>query len=86
MQLTHERRREMRQRVLKAGKIVFGWKNSVFDCTVRNRSAHGARLRLSTPEFVPSSFTLQIPSENIEAEAYVTNRSENELGVILKLS
>ena len=85
MQNTQERRREFRQRVLKSGKIIFGATNGIYNCTVRNRSAHGARLRMSTPEFVPNNFTLRIASENIEAEAFVTNRSADELGVYLKV-
>ena len=85
MQMTQERRREPRQRVLKSGKIVFSGMNAVYDCVVRNRSAHGARLRVAAPEFVPSSFTLRIPSDHIDAEAYVTNRCGNELGVFLKV-
>ena len=85
MQNTQERRREVRQRVLKSGKIIFGAMDGVYDCIVRNRSAHGARLKMSTPEFVPNKFTLRIPSENVVAEAFVMNRSANELGVFLKV-
>lgn len=85
MQVVQEHRHELRQRVLKTGKIVFGAMTSVYDCTVRNRSTHGARLKLSTSEFVPSNFILRIPSENFQAEAFVTNRGENEIGVFLKV-
>ena len=83
MQVTPERRSETRQRVLKGGKIIFGGKLSTFDCTVRNRSLHGARLRLATPEFVPNNFILHIPSDDFKARAQVTNRSRTEVGVRL---
>ncbi len=83
MYIENERRKSQRQRVLKGGKIVFGGKQCTFDCVVRNRSVDGARLRLATPEFVPSSFTLQIPGDAFSAAATVTNRGRTDIGVRL---
>ncbi len=83
MHTIQERRSELRQRVLKRGSIAFKDKLSTFDCTVRNRSAHGARLRLATPEFVPATFILHIPTDDFRAEAHVINRSATEVGIRL---
>ncbi|MEM7427637.1 MAG: PilZ domain-containing protein [Pseudomonadota bacterium] len=83
MQAAQERRTEPRQRVLKTGKIAFMDNKSSFDCTVRNRSAHGARLRMATPEFVPANFILHIPSDNFRAQVQVVNRTATEIGVRL---
>ena len=78
-----DRRSELRQRVLKSGRIELSNNMSTFDCTVRNRSAHGARLRLEAPEFVPLNFILHIPSDNFRGQVQIMNRTATEIGVRL---
>jgi FixJ family two-component response regulator len=55
-----ERRSERRIRTLKQGKIIGGSGQTVFDCTVRDISARGARLRIDNHFAVPASFSLDI--------------------------
>jgi hypothetical protein len=51
-----ENRRAPRQRALKAGKITYGEGSIVIDCTIRNRSATGARLQVPTSVPIPDKF------------------------------
>jgi hypothetical protein len=55
-----ERRTTGRQRVLKAGKIVFNNGASVLDCTVRNVSGTGACLMVVNALAVPAEFDLRL--------------------------
>lgn len=47
-----------RQRVLKGGRIVINDGFSTFQCTVRNLSATGARLKVAGVVGIPDSFEL----------------------------
>ncbi|MFT3986632.1 PilZ domain-containing protein [Aestuariivirga sp.] len=71
-----------RQRVLKEGKIVTMDKWSVFDCTIRDISELGARLRCADPASVPTDFRLLIRSTNSIQPAHVVWRREDQLGVM----
>lgn len=53
-----ERRRHPRQRVLKRGRIVLNNGNSTVDCTIRDISEGGARLRLGGDFAAPENFDL----------------------------
>jgi hypothetical protein len=50
-----EHRISTRHRVLKAGTIEFG--GGAIDCTVRNMSATGAALDVTSPLGIPAQFT-----------------------------
>jgi hypothetical protein len=58
-----ERRTDVRVRRFKAGTIVFNDAASVFDCTVRNMSATGACLLVTSPLTIPAEFELMIEGE-----------------------
>lgn len=69
-----------RRRVLKAGRIEL--KNrSVIDCTVRNISRTGARLRVEESYWIPEHFTIDIPSEGLRRTCRVQWRNAVDLGV-----
>lgn len=51
-----ENRRAPRQRVLKAGKILYGGGSIAIDCTIRNLSETGARLQVPTSVAIPDRF------------------------------
>jgi hypothetical protein len=53
-----ERRSTPRRRVLKAAKIFINGGVSVFDCTIQDVSASGARLSLGLFQALPKQFQL----------------------------
>ena len=53
-----EKRGQTRHRTLKSGKIVFNGGASVIDCTIRDRSPTGAKLRVASVVGIPDRFTL----------------------------
>jgi hypothetical protein len=74
-----ERRSEPRRRVLQTGKIVLDT-GGVIDCTIRDRSSSGARLKVATVIGIPDKFALLIgPDEKHSVD--VTWRKQGELGV-----
>ncbi len=78
-----EGRRSRRQRVLLPGKIVFERAMRTVDCMVRDLSPTGARLRLLSPEMLPSRFYLIDFRQSAAFEAEVEWRRPSELGVKL---
>ena len=78
-----ERRKHQQFRAYKGAKVIFGNRLCTFDCVVRDRSDFGARLQMVAPEFVPSSFFLNIPNDGYEMAAVVKHRADGEIGVEL---
>ncbi|MBE0578148.1 PilZ domain-containing protein [Devosia sp.] len=56
--MTEDHRVAPRQRVLKGGRIVINDGFSTFQCTVRNLSATGARLKVAGVVGIPDAFEL----------------------------
>ena len=77
-----ERRIERRQKVLKAGKIVHSGQNCLYDCRVRDMTAHGARLRVEHGWQVPRNFNfIDTMRAKIQRPARVVWRAEEEVGI-----
>jgi hypothetical protein len=74
-----ERRTAGRQRVLKAGKIVFNNGASLLDCTVRNVSGTGACLMVVNALAVPAAFDLRLDRDQQPCE--VIWRQTNRVGI-----
>ena len=74
-----EKRAQHRNRVLKAGTIVF--KGSSIDCVVRNISAAGAALEVESQIGIPPSFYLVILADQVKKRCRVLWRKERRLGV-----
>ncbi len=74
-----ERRSKARHRVLKAGTIEFG--GGAIDCTVRNFSATGAALDVTSPVGIPERFTLFIQADGTHLSCTVVWRKEKRIGV-----
>jgi hypothetical protein len=74
-----ERRREVRRRVLKAGRIVFNNRQSTLDCTVKNISSQGALVTLPSTTFVPEEIELCIGNETHKAR--VMWRASDKMGL-----
>jgi hypothetical protein len=70
-----------RHRVLKDGKIVMLNNWSVVDCTIRDQSENGARLRCRDPAAVPNVFRLLIPHDHTIRDAEVVWRRDDQVGV-----
>ena len=77
-----EHRITLRQRVLKAGTIVFG--GGAIDCTVRNLSKAGAALSVQSPVGIPLEFNLIVAADNLNRGCQVVWRKENRIGIKFK--
>jgi hypothetical protein len=76
-----QKRDASRQRTLKSGRIVFNDKSSVLDCTVRNLSARGACLEVTSALGVPASFDLLLDADGSTRRCDIVWKSRNRLGV-----
>jgi hypothetical protein len=74
-----ERRDTARQRMLKAGTIIYNNSSSVCDCTVRNVSKTGACLMVASPLGLPEEFDLSM--EGARRHCTVTWRRADRIGV-----
>lgn len=78
--MTEERRATIRHRTLKGGRVVTNAGYSTIDCTVRNLSETGARLRVTSIVGIPDTFELAM-HDGRKFTCRVAWRSETELGV-----
>ena len=78
--MTEEHRAAPRQRVLKGGRIVVNDGFSTFQCTVRNLSETGARLKVASIIGVPDSFELAL-DDGRKFHCTVAWKTEFEIGV-----
>ncbi|GHB17948.1 hypothetical protein GCM10007094_02050 [Pseudovibrio japonicus] len=76
-----ERRRAYRRRTLKEGRIVFANHTMVFDCTIRDLSDYGARLKMETTIDVPDEFYLYLVHLRQRVQVEVRWRTPDSLGV-----
>jgi hypothetical protein len=76
-----ERRAEDRRRVLRGATLTFNKGYGAFECTVRNQSPTGARLRFGETSAVPAFFDLQISGEGVRRQARVRWRNLTDVGV-----
>jgi hypothetical protein len=75
-----ETRIATRHRVFKAGTIEFGRRDAI-NCVVRNLSATGAALEVSSQIGVPATFTLVIPGDGLHLPCAVVWRTQYRIGV-----
>jgi hypothetical protein len=75
-----ERRKVPRQRVLKAGTILFNRAGGI-DCRVRNMSAAGACLEVTSQVGIPADFVLVIAHDHLRQPCHVVWRTATKLGV-----
>jgi len=78
--MTEERRATIRHRTLKGGRVVTNAGYSTYDCTVRNLSEAGARLRVASIVGSPDEFELAM-DDGRKYACHVVWRTEAELGV-----
>ena len=77
-----ENRIKSRQRVLKAATIEFG--GGAIDCTIRNWSATGAALDVTSPVGIPAHFTLYVAADGRHWPCHVVWRKEKRIGVVFE--
>lgn len=68
-----------RRRVLKAGKLVFNYRYSTMDCTVRALWETGAEVQVSNPAGIPDEVTLELKSSGFKWKADVVARRPTSL-------
>jgi hypothetical protein len=74
------KRETTRRRVLLAGKVVLPG-GGVIDCTLRDRSEGGARIKVQSVIGIPDEFRLLVEPTGELVQAKVAWRSPNEIGV-----
>lgn len=79
--IDENKRGTRRPRVLKDGKIVSMNLGSVVDCSVRDVSATGARIRCKSQNAIPDEFELLVLSDNWIRLAKVMWRRNDEAGL-----
>jgi hypothetical protein len=78
--MTEEQRAAHRMRTLKGGRIVINDGFSTFQCTIRNLSDTGARLKVASIIGIPESFELAM-DDGRRFACKVAWRKAEELGV-----
>ena len=76
-----DRRSNRRYPVNVEAKIVSDAIWCEVDCTIRNRSEHGCKIRLAMMVALPRRFTLSIPSEGIEVPVRLVWRRGPSVGL-----
>jgi diguanylate cyclase (GGDEF)-like protein len=76
-----DRRKHQRQRVLKRGRMAFNDGNSTIDCTIRDISAGGARLRVGSEVAVPAIFELVFLESTLRRKVARRWQTGVEIGV-----
>ena len=83
--LTEERRATIRHRTLKGGRIVTNSGFSTLQCTVRNLSEAGARLRIASIVGIPDTFELLL-DDGQKFACRSLWKTETEMGVTFEQS
>jgi PilZ domain len=78
--LMNEKRRAPRARMLKSGKIALSEKAPKIECAIRNMSATGALLQISSTYGIPAHFDLLLSGSERRA-CHVVWRTDTRLGV-----
>lgn len=76
-----QRRKHQRIRVLKGARLQFKNKLVSLDCTMRDISVGGARLRLNGPTGLPDRFDIFMNGTGDKFPARLVWRRGNEIGV-----
>ena len=75
------RRKDPRLRRLKTATAVFNNGNSSLDCTMRDLSPGGARLKFESTFGLPERFVLVIKADSSRHNCHVAWHTSNEVGV-----
>ncbi len=76
-----EARRSERVRSLLRARILFNNRSSTIDCTIKNISAHGAKIEIAHSMSVPTEFDLEVPQRGRTYRARMMWRAASSMGV-----
>jgi hypothetical protein len=79
-----ERRKIVRRKALKGGRIVFHDGHSTLSCVIRNLSDTGARLQIANVVGVPAEFALHFDDGSLPRQCVVIWEKGSTLGVEFK--
>jgi PilZ domain len=79
--MPEERRRSVRRKTLKGGRIVFHSAQSTIACTIRDLSDGGAKLQVTSAVGVPDEFTLAFDDGSASKRCSVRHRTATNIGV-----
>jgi hypothetical protein len=77
----NERRTFARQKSFMQGRVYFNHRQLSADCTIRDFSAPGARLRFAGSVTLPDDFEILIPSKNEYFKARVVWHKDRDMGI-----
>lgn len=80
-QISPNRRAAPRRRTLMGCSLRFASRTGTMSCVVRNLSANGALLAMENPLWLPDSFEVDIPHQNLRLAAKVVWRAPDAMGV-----
>lgn len=75
------KRRAPRQRVLLAGRLVYGEADLTLECAIRDLSENGARIRLASPVALPARVRLVEVRAGVAYDCEVSWRRVPEFGL-----
>jgi hypothetical protein len=79
-----EKREEPRSRTLKGGKIIVG-SSGVIDCTIRDLSKSGARLKVDGALTLPEEFELRYGEPDVQRRSCrVIWKKAGDIGIVFK--
>jgi hypothetical protein len=81
MDIFPDRRLYTRRRVLKGGKVFYNNFAMSMDCTIRNESEHGMRIKVDPLITLPSNFSLLNRKDGTMAEVHIVWHRDGEIGV-----
>ena len=76
-----ERRARSRFRSFKHAKILFNGNNSVYDAVLKNVTAYGAELTVSSTDKLPAAFNLYFVQDEFTVPCQVKWRRPSNIGV-----
>ncbi len=81
LKIDSDARQSPRRRVLKTGIAAFSGRSCSIECSVRDLSDTGVRLRTTGSANIPDTFELIIETDGFEADCQVVWRKDNDIGV-----
>jgi hypothetical protein len=77
-----EKRRHVRQKLVRAAKLVYHNGTCALDCEIRDISVGGCRIRLASPVLLPRFLDLHIQGDALVRNCEIRWRSPKEFGVL----
>ena len=79
--MSEDKRIKPRMRTVLAARVEINNGDSTFDCTVRNLSDTGARIKVEAPHTLPETFQIYIIKSDVRYKCEIKWRTVTEVGV-----